>query len=101
MKELDYEIKPWFQCKGGKGGSGSGSGNGSSKGGAARAKKDAAAAAASLHHSFVDAHTMDIIRDAKTWMCFIPNKYLPGDERQDFVGLMNMPQYELPDGTKV
>lgn len=34
-------------------------------------------------------------------MCFIPNKYLPGNERQGFVGLMNMPKYELPDGTQV
>lgn len=87
FNSLDYEIKPWFEAKDKQ----------LTKG----TKKGAIRMAPKLQSSFVEAHRMDIVRDAKTWMCFIPNALLEGQARTEFISKMNMPPYELPDGTKV
>lgn len=48
--------------------------------------------------SFRTAHTMDIMKDIKKWMCFVPKAPPLTAELLDS---MQMPPYELPDGTMV
>ena len=47
--------------------------------------------------SFRRIHTMDIIKDIKKWMCFVPRNPLS----PELLEQMRMPAYELPDGTSV
>ena len=47
--------------------------------------------------SFRKIHTMDIIKDVKKWMCFVPRNPLS----PELLEQMRMPAYELPDGTLV
>ena len=47
--------------------------------------------------SFRRIHTMDIIKDIKKWMCFVPRYPLT----PQLLEQMRMPSYELPDGTFV
>jgi len=53
------------------------------------------------HQSFIDTHVNNVIRDAKTWMCFVPRENIADEAKEDFVTRLKMPPYELPDGTKV
>lgn len=41
----------------------------------------------------------DIITDLKQHMCFVPWKVINPDERADRMSKLNLPPYELPDGT--
>lgn len=45
---------------------------------------------------------MDLVRDLKKWMCFVPYQAVPEAERDNFItNVIQLPQYELPDGSKV
>lgn len=54
--------------------------------------------------SFRETHVMDMVRDLKHWMCFIPYVPLAFNTRKSYFsqyGDMLPPNYELPDGTTV
>lgn len=51
--------------------------------------------------SFRTLHTMDVVRDVKRWMCFVPYKPVPLETRESYVQILTLPPYELPDGTMV
>jgi actin-related protein len=47
-------------------------------------------------------HTMDVIRDVKKWMSFVPYIPVPAENRENFItNVIQLPAYELPDGTVV
>ena len=43
----------------------------------------------------------DIISDFKQHMCFVPWKAIIPEERVERMGKLNLPPYELPDGTQI
>lgn len=52
--------------------------------------------------SFKDYHIYETIRDIKQWMCFVPYNPIPTEARHDYYTTrVNIPPYELPDGTLI
>lgn len=51
--------------------------------------------------SYRQMHIRDVVIDLKKWTCFIPYKPLPSESRSSIIGSLNMPPFELPDGTLV
>ena len=83
VKEEDnnagIEIKPWFEKD-----------------------ADAIKKYGKCSPSLRELHIMDVIRDLKKWMCFVPYQPVEASERNNFItNVIRLPQYELPDGTLV
>ena len=52
--------------------------------------------------SLREMHTMDLIRDIKKWMCFVPYQAVEPSERKNFItNVIQLPEYELPDGSPI
>jgi hypothetical protein len=54
-----------------------------------------------ITHSYRQMHVRDVVTDLKKWTCFIPYKPLPTENRPAIIGSLNIPPFELPDGTLV
>ena len=53
------------------------------------------------NESYRNMHINDVVADLKKWICFIPYKPLPLDSRCSIISSLQIPPYELPDGTLV
>jgi actin-related protein len=62
---------------------------------------DAKPGGKAVTQSFRDAHMADTLREIKAWMCFVPVEPIAPEMRAAYVKRLNVPPYELPDGTKV
>lgn len=51
--------------------------------------------------SFRDIYIVDIVRDIKRWLSFVPYKPITGENRTAFMAKLPVPPYELPDGNVV
>jgi len=86
-------LKPWFEV-----GSGCSGGQAAAKTGAGSSSGAELRVSAQLRRL----HCLDIVRDAKCWMSFVPYMPVPAAGRDNFItNVIKLPPYELPDGTLI
>ena len=54
-----------------------------------------------ISSSLRELHLMDVVKDVKKWMCFVPSLASISNNRSEFMSGIQIPPYVLPDGTKI
>ena len=114
LADAGMSVKPWFDVQ--RNGANSdidpvftGTGNkkaaaAAKKGGKCSNSNTAAAAAGSsaVSAQLRNLHKLDLVRDIKRWMSFVPYMPVPAGSRDNFItNVIKLPAYELPDGTLI